>query len=700
MALVTRQAQLAGQGALVRFAMLNPLGANLAIGPLITLLALTYGASDFQTGLMYASMHLCGIVLLVTPTLCGGLDASRVYAGAWTIRSLLGLAYLALPFLTLNQVKIWLLIVVYFGFMAARSVGVSASQVVLKALSRPGELAEVVSRQLSWWYVGTIAISLLSAGVLTRAAAFPSQEWAFFPLLALGVVFNLAASWALARVPPTGALPRGTPLSILGALPGVLRDAERREVILLTLLMVPMGIAAGYHLNYLKVVLKLPSDVVFMTSIGGMVAMLAGSHLAGVVGRTIGFRPLQFGAHGILAICGVALAWCGLLPPRWQPVLAIALYVLASLCLAVSGAVFSALSIDRLGDSRRLETSILFQLAASLAAALGLGLVALAKAVSGPGIPGGHDYSHVCLVWALCSLAVCWASQRLRRPGDDAWGDITMLHPANLVTAIRLHQVETSRESLLERMHNLEHVLVSGTAVSRKRILACLRSPDPAIRASAYRSLLVNPYPDAAPLALREGLDPVSPLRREALTALGFMQDRAHVPALRQLLDMGESRVAASALKSLLRLGEVFEASSIMGFWHAWKDPADRQELLVGLSATGQAGILWTLIRAELAAGATGRDLQLVLLHLAHALGERAEICELWTTEAQAPGRGQEFVFGELQERDAWRELAVVGADRTAWRARVAARLGCALIPDDLTAVSLLLLASKAQPPA
>jgi hypothetical protein len=53
----------------LRFAKLNPLGANLAIGPLITVLALTYGASDFQTGLLYASMHLCGVILLIMPAL-------------------------------------------------------------------------------------------------------------------------------------------------------------------------------------------------------------------------------------------------------------------------------------------------------------------------------------------------------------------------------------------------------------------------------------------------------------------------------------------------------------------------------------------------------------------------------------------------------------------------------------------------------
>lgn len=692
---MTRQAQLSGQTALLRFAKLNPLGANLAIGPLITVLALTYGASDFETGLMYASVHLCGVVVLIAPALCAGMDASRVYSRAWFIRSYLGMAYLALPFLPGNQVKIWVLIVVYFGFMAARAIGVIASQVVIKALSRPTELGEVVSRQFTWWYIGTIAISVLSALILNRSAWFPSQEWAFFAILVLGIFLNFASSLALRRLPPTGALPRGSPISLLTAIPSVLRNPERREVMLLALLTVPMGIAAGYQLNYLKVVLKLSADIVFMTTIGGMVAMMAGSHMAGIIGRSIGFRPLQFGAHATLAVCGIIMAWASLLPAPLQPIIAITLFIIASLCMSVSGTIFSALSIDRLGETQRVEISIIFQLTATLAAGLGLGVVALAKMLSSPGIPGGHLYSHTCLVWALFSLAVCWASQRLRRPGDGTWGDIAVLHPANLMTAVRLHQVENSKESLVERMHSFENVLTSGTAVSRAHMLQFLHSPDPAHRTSAYRSLCINPLPATAPIVLQEGLNPESPLRREALTALGFLNDRSQIPALRHLLEEASPRVAATAFKTLMRLGERLPEAKVLACWQAWTDPADRLELLVGLSATRQIPILWELVRAELATSQSGSFLRVVLLYLADALGERTEICEIWDAEEKTPGSGQAFVLGDLGDQPAWADLADPGTDRLAWRARIATRLKCPCVPDDSTAISLLFLASK-----
>lgn len=693
MALITRQAQLAGQSALLRFAKLNPLGANLAIGPLVTVLALTYGASDFQTGLMYASMHLCGVIVLIMPALARGIDASRVYTQAWMIRSMLGMAYLALPFLPSNPIKVWLLIVVYFGFMAARSIGVGASQVVIKAVCRPVELPEVVSRQFTWWYIGTIAISLLTAGILNRSAWFPTQEWAFFSILVLGIPLNFAASLALRLLPPTGTLPGGSPLSLLGAIPSVWRDAERREVILLVLLTVPMGIAAGYQLNYLKMVLKLSADLIFIITIGGMFAMLGGAHLSGIAGRSIGFRPLQFGAHMLLAICGAVMAWANLFPVQVQVTLAVTIFILASLCISVSGTVLSALTIDRLGEKHRLESSIIFQLAATLAAGLGLGLIGLAKSVSSPGVPGGHLYSHACLVWSLFSLAVCWLSLRLRRPGDDAWGDIAVLHPANLMTAVRLHQVENSKDSIFERMLNMESMLANGTAVSRARLMQFLNSPDTAHRMCAYRSLYVDPVPAAVPVVLQEALEQDSPLRREAITALGFLNDRSQVATLLDLVRTEPPRIAAPAVKTLLRLGHPFSGEELLRYWRAWSDPADRMDLLIGLSAVRQVEVLWDVVRIQLAVGTTGKALRPVLLHLADAIGERAEMCEIWSADAQTPGSGLRFVLDELLERPAWSDLATPGTDRVAWRARVASRLECSAVPDDLTAASLLYLA-------
>lgn len=692
MALITRQAQLAGQAALLRFGKLNPLGTNLAIGPVITLLALHYGANDLQTGLLYAGMNLSGIVVLVTPYLCGGIDASRVFFAAWFSRAVLGMAYLALPFLSGNQTKIWLVILVFYGFMAVRAIGVSASQVVTKAISRPTDLAEVVSRQFVWWHIGSIAISLVMAGILNRSAWFPTQEWAYFAILTLGVLFNFATAQPLRQLPPTGLLPKSSPGSLLGGVPAVLRDPERREVVWLSLFMVPMGVAAGYQLNYLKVVLGLSADVVFMTTIGGMLAMLLGSHVAGIIGRSIGFRPLQFGAHALLAVCGAAMAWNEALPVPFRTVSAIVTFIVASLCMSVSSTVLSALSIDRLGETRRLETSVIFQLTATLAAGVGLVVLELSKRISHPGIIWGHPYSHAFLLWALFSLAICWVSQRLRRPGDDAWGDIAVFNPANLLTAVRLHQVDHSKDPLNERMFNLENVLIQRTFVSRARVINSLHSPDMANRLSAYRSLCFDPLPGIAPVVLREALDPHSPLRGAAISALGFLGERSVVSALRPLLDHESPRLAATTFKTLMRLGERLPEESVLAYWQAWPDPADRAEALLGLSATGQIQRLWDVIRLELARNCPGPALRMVLLNLADALGERAEMCEIWSAEEQAPGKGHAFVLGELGDQPELSDLAEPGPDPVAWRAKVSERLKCPAIPDDSTAVSLIFL--------
>jgi hypothetical protein len=144
-----------------------------------------------------------------------------------------------------------------------------------------------------------------------------------------------------------------------------------------------------------------------------------------------------------------------------------------------------------------------------------------------------------------------------------------------------------------------------------------------------------------------------------------------------------------------MRMGERLTDTEVLAYWQAWEDPSDRSEILIGLSATGQVPLLWAVLRAELAAGHSGDFLNIVMLYLAAALGERSEICEIWNTESKSPGSGEAFVLGELNDQPAWSDLASPGSDRAAWRARIATRLNCTNIPDDRTAISLLFLASK-----
>jgi hypothetical protein len=386
------------------------------------------------------------------------------------------------------------------------------------------------------------------------------------------------------------------------------------------------------------------------------------------------------------------MAWNEALPVPFRPISAIVIFIVASLCMSVSSTVLTALSIDRLGEKRRLETSVIFQLTSTLAAGVGLGALEVTKWISHSGAIWGHPYSHAFLLWALFSLAICWVSQRLRRPGADAWGDIAVFNPANLMTAVRLHQVDHSKDPLNERMFNLENVLIQRTFVSRARVINFLHSPDMANRLSAYRSLCFDPLPETTPLVLKEALDLHSPLRGAAISALGFLGDRTVAPALRPLLDHEAPRLAATTFKTLMRLGERLSREEVLAYWQAWPDPADRAEALLGLSATGQIQLLWDVIRFELARSCPGPALRMVMLNLAQALGERAEMCEIWSAEEQAPGKGHAFVLGELGDQPELSDLAEPGPDPEAWRAKVAERLQCPAIPDDSTAVSLIFL--------
>ncbi|MCK6490809.1 MAG: hypothetical protein L6R48_21365, partial [Planctomycetes bacterium] len=108
-----RPLQLAAQRRYQLMSLLNPLGANLTIGPVIALLALHYGASDVQMGLLYASVYLTGACAVLAPALFAGVDATRLTAGSWWARAVAGGLLLLLP-LVAAEARTWVLLGVVY----------------------------------------------------------------------------------------------------------------------------------------------------------------------------------------------------------------------------------------------------------------------------------------------------------------------------------------------------------------------------------------------------------------------------------------------------------------------------------------------------------------------------------------------------------------------------------------------------------
>jgi hypothetical protein len=419
-----RDLQLAAQRQMQRMYRLNPLGNVLLVGQVVFLLALHYGAGDLAMGLLYAGVWLAGITAFVTPALCARKDPARLAAESWMVRSLVCLGYLTLPFLP-DALKVPALVTVFLTFMVIRTIGVSALNVATAAYAGPGELSAVVASSHLWWHIGTLAITVVSTAVLSVW----SGETAYLALLALGIVLAVASAATMRGLPTVG---RRTMEQLRIALPQVLRNRGVRGALAATVLVVPQAVAAAYQLNVLTGPLHVPAERVVALTLCGTVLAIVATRLLGLLLPRTGLRPVQLAAHAALSLLGIAWATSGFLPESWRTPCCIGLYLLAQALLAVSGAILTAIQLDRIPSSAPLATSALYQATGAVASLFGVVLVWAASFIGLDRLPGAGPYAHAFVIWAACSAGVC--TLHLATGGvATVLRDLALLSPANVL---------------------------------------------------------------------------------------------------------------------------------------------------------------------------------------------------------------------------------------------------------------------------
>jgi len=648
-ALLPRAVQRDGQRRYLLMAVANPLGATLTIGQVSVLLALHYGASDLAMGLIYGAVYLAGLGAVLAPLLLTGRDTTAITAWSWWARSLLGGLVLLLPLMADPAVKVWVLVGIIYGFFTLRGLAMATMPSVMRALCTDRELPRLNAGGHMRWHLGTLATSVLAFLVLRHQAWFPSLEAAFISLMAVGFVFNLVASWVLSTLPPTGTLERGSLASLRTAVHLVWRERRFRDVVVLTLLMVPMAIAAAYQINYLDKVLLLGGDVIFALTLGGTLAAIAVTRALAVIGPRIQGRVLLLGSHLGLVVLGLAWTCLKLVPDTAQFWTAGGLYMASLALLAASGALLAHLANERLPEQDQVQVSVIYQLSGVVAGLLGIALVQL---VALPGdwsvLPGMHRYSHAFAVWTVLSMAICvvgWTVVTGRGAGIAA--DLAQLLPANLATVFRAHRLEVRGDPGPGRVRAIEDVLQLRTPASRALLMECLAAPQVRSRLAALRSLPEWPVAEALPLVIAEARDLDSPLRLEAVTALGFLREASSIAALRGLMDDHEPLVRAAIWKSLLRHGEDLGRVALLSEYRAAPSARARLELLIGLSAARRADVLLGVMAYDLAREASLGWIATVLQHLGEAQDDGERMVELLAIAKDDPGRALDDLLTE-----------------------------------------------------
>ncbi len=422
---LTRDQQLAAQRILLASYRLNPLGSSILSGQIVFLLALEYGASDLAMGLLYGGVWLAGAAAFLAPVVCARMDPARVAANSWLSRTALCLLYLALPWMP-SAMKVPLIVVLFLGFMAIRTVGVVALNVATAAYGQADEGGRLIAASHLWWHMGTLVVTVVSTVVF---AHWSGSEATYLALIGGAVLLSFATGLFMRRLPAVGVHAQ-TPLALV--LPRIIGDRGVREALAATLLVVPQAVSAAYQLNVLRGPLGLPVDLITALTLGSIALSIIATRILGLLLPHTGLRPVQLVVHVALAVLGLTWAFGGVVPVEWRVPWSMTLYVIGQALLAVSTAILAALHVDRLPKEGTMAASALFMVTGAAAGALGVGLVWATSHSGLDHLPGAGPYAHAFLVWAVCSAGVCVLG--IATGGiAQVLTDLRLLNPANLI---------------------------------------------------------------------------------------------------------------------------------------------------------------------------------------------------------------------------------------------------------------------------
>jgi hypothetical protein len=184
----------------------NGLGFNFLGETTVALMALHYGATNFQMGLLGSLSMLCGLLLIHYPMFYQNRDPVKLYQSAWNLRGWICLGYL-LVLLLPDHLAVWLILFIYGLFSLIRMSGVALFPIIQRGLTTSDNRGTLLTRMSVRFNASTVLSRVVSTWIL-RLTIFTGVFGLFF-IQALGFFANALAARSLDRIPPMKPLSLG-----------------------------------------------------------------------------------------------------------------------------------------------------------------------------------------------------------------------------------------------------------------------------------------------------------------------------------------------------------------------------------------------------------------------------------------------------------------------------------------------------------
>lgn len=544
----------------------NGLGINFLNTSIISLLAISFGATNFQLGYISSVFHFAGIVLIFLPRLLHGVSIKKVFFYGWLVRGLVCYLY-GLLFFMEGQAAVTCIMILYSLFAVLRSVGVPMVQPMQRRLVRKALEGSIVVK---------LHLNLTISQLISQITSFVLLSIQYFSgvvglilLTFVGATNNTVASSYINRIPSREKVEYRRGKNIFVLLRQTLAHKTRGRIFIVRIFNLANGILLTFAVAFLRRAVQMPDNMVFIYSISGALAAIAATGILRPFVDRIGSKPLLVISSFLLTILSVAWALVGVTLP-W--VLYYVLGFFTMFFMRIRLLLLSRLLIKTLPTRDTISYTAMLNFVSAIAG-ITVGLVGggLADINATRDIGMFHNYSLTYILAAALCFASFILSFKIRDPGSLTIKETAAVFFSvkNIRAYLDIYQLGTTTDPE-KRETSLRSLGQSNAPAATEELRTQLNSPLYWEKERVLRSLYSYPRDEIIEDIISEAHDQFSYNRKDAIIALGAYPSKKVRSALHQFLDDEDPEVVAATLKSLARAGD---ADHVERAYELLKDP-------------------------------------------------------------------------------------------------------------------------------
>lgn len=548
-----------GARMLVWHSFFNGLGFGLLAETVIYLLALQFNPTNTQLGYISSAAHLAGLALFVLPQLTHGINLRKIYFAAWVARGSVAVIY----FLTLfaeGQTAVSIILIAYTLFSIARIVGVAMAEPVQQMLATSTTRGMLVSRFFVSFQLAKLISQLISFGVTSFAPA--GELVRLLVLIIIGIIANSISALYLLGIPYREKSRHQKGSGLITIFFQTLKNRELSLVVTIRCLTISAAVLIGFMIPFLRVVLELEQNMIFLFSLIGTLGMIVSGLILRPFVDTVGSKPLLTGAF-IGQI--ISLVFWIFLAGSSSVAFILALGFMTTLLQATVVQLVARLVINTIPAKNKIGfTSMLNFITAIFAFITGFVggyLIDLGEIIN----PAwGSSYSLAFLAGAAANLIAFILVLQLHDRGSLRIREAAniLFSARNLRTFLDIYNFHLTDDPV-KRQTILTAINYSPAPQAEPELRSILNNPIAPDKDQILISLYKNPRLRLLDLIIREALNADSASQRYAIFALGaYPQDESRV-TLERLYRCKDAIISAEAAKSLARIGRPIDADEL-----------------------------------------------------------------------------------------------------------------------------------------